>query len=118
VQIKKTIEDDEINEGQIKIVNDQNEGVVMENFPVVTKAKPAVGPQGKLITLTGEYFSNTTKVYFNAQSATSSYLNETTMEFRVPAISGGVYPVYVIKFIGNEEMQSNSIDFSVAGIGG
>ena len=123
VQLTPKVNDDKTEEGEIKIINDENEGVVIENYPELYKWKSASAGQGTDILLIGKHFTEKTFVVYNNRELEQddiNYINTTSIIFTPPAILSGAYPTFVRKYVGNDFLESETIfvPTGVAGSGG
>ncbi len=122
VKLTPTIKDNEADKGDITIVNDQNEGVVVENFPHLFKYKLSPPAQPFTVYLFGSYFDNTSEVYYNGKSFPLIYINDTSLGFTPLTTWPSSNPTFVRKTVGGEILETETImvpsNVIVASLGG
>ena len=116
IPLLPSINDFSIGDGQAAIVNYKG-NVVLFSSPVITSVPESAG-MGDTISLIGEYFDDTTNIYFNGVLASSNLISDTEISFEITSNivnPGGqiiLFPVnsnlFVAKDVGGISLQSET----------
>jgi len=118
MQIIPKVNNIEVDEGEIKIINDADEGITVGESPIIVSVWPGTISSTTLVTLDGDNFRPDSEVYFDNRNTNNLiYINESRIKSSMDPTGmwPGTYSIRVENYIGDDLFISNNIDIFVGG---